>query len=96
MTFEEFWKEKSGWFRHGDNMELSEGTSEYNLAQDAYNAGVESYRARVDAEMARLRDAAWERFDNAEVEERAIAKLAFNDIDAASARLRLEANDAKA
>lgn len=46
MTFDEFWKQ-SGW--HSENAELYEGTSEYNLAKDAYEAGRAEVAAALDA-----------------------------------------------
>lgn len=57
MTFDEFWKNKSGWW--SENIELYDGTSEYSLAKDAYEAGVQSqaeYIAELEKDLQELRD----------------------------------------
>lgn len=42
MTFEEFWKNESGWYSANEYEYEWEGSSEYNLAKEAFQAGKDS------------------------------------------------------
>lgn len=47
MTFEEFWKEHSGYHVPGDDLG---GTAEYDLAAATWDAATESAREEAEAE----------------------------------------------